>query len=419
VLTRSVAEAAFRDAISACDPQHLVSAAMPEGAVVGIAIGKAAFAMARGAGPVMRGLAVTTADDGLPLPEGWRRIFAGHPIIDARSLAAARLVMNLVTSAQPDELVLALISGGASALVEWPRVPLEQLQRVLARVMAAGAPIDELNAVRGALSAIKSGRLAVKSRAPIVTLATSDAIGDSLAVIGSGPTIGPWLDGDRELGRYHEAQRVRARAVAERCGVAAADLVALATPCAPQQVDRSDRADVIAPIAGFARAAATALAARGVVLEVAAEPLRGDTAAVAARLAGFTGVAWGEPTVVLPAAAGEGGRAQQLALELARHLRGGPRAALVIGSDGIDGPAPTGRPAPAGAFVDGTTWDAVIAAGLDPAAALARADAGPALARVGALVITGATGINHADLVVIARSGEPDRAAPPKGGAEC
>ena len=103
----------------------------------------------------------------------------------------------------------------------------------------------------------------------------------------------------------------------------------------------------------------------------------------------------------VPANHGEGGRAQQLALELARQLRGVSRAAFVVGSDGSDGPAPASRPTPAGAYVDGATWDAIANANIDPSAALERRDAGTALAAIGALVVTGPTGVNHADVVVI------------------
>jgi hydroxypyruvate reductase len=103
----------------------------------------------------------------------------------------------------------------------------------------------------------------------------------------------------------------------------------------------------------------------------------------------------------VPADHGDGGRAQQLALALAGHLRGTGRGALVVGTDGIDGPPPRGRPSPAGAWIDAQTWDAIAAAGCDPAAALARCDAGTALATVGALVVTGPSGINHADLVIV------------------
>jgi hydroxypyruvate reductase len=103
----------------------------------------------------------------------------------------------------------------------------------------------------------------------------------------------------------------------------------------------------------------------------------------------------------LPRRHGIGGRAQQLALVLARRLRGSERSALVVGTDGIDGPPPPDRPAPAGAWIDGATWDAIVAAGIDPAAALAVCDAGTALAAAGSLVVTGPSGINHADLVLL------------------
>jgi hydroxypyruvate reductase len=153
----------------------------------------------------------------------------------------------------------------------------------------------------------------------------------------------------------------------------------------------------------FSRAAAAALAERGIDAHRIIAPLSGDVGIAAVRLAAHPDpiVAWGEPTLRLPPDHGEGGRAQQLALELARLLAGTERCALVVGSDGIDGPAPAGRPAPAGAYVDGKTWDAIAKAGIDPNAALAHCNAGPALAAVGALVITGPTGINHADLVVL------------------
>jgi len=260
-----------------------------------------------------------------------------------------------------------------------------------------------------------------------VTLAVSDVIGDSLAVIGSGPTIGPWLASPGVAGVAIDdgaaARRSRARAILERHGVAVPPVLAdeppspsnlsvatasitasVARPVTPS-VARLDHAAVIAPMASAAYAAVQALAARGVAATLLEAPIAGDVEAVGRMLAAqgdaVSFVAWGEPTLRLPTDHGTGGRAQQLALVLARWLRGTARGALVVGTDGIDGPPPAGRPAPAGAWVDGTTWDAITAAGRDPAAALATCDAGPALAAVGALVVTGPSGINHADLVII------------------
>jgi len=415
VIERALTEAVLRDVIAACDPAARVRDALAEPVVaarltdphrrrLAVAIGKAALAMARGAGEVAAGVAVVPRGGGGALPRGWQVFEGTHPEPDAASVAAGRAALALVASARSDDVVLALISGGASALAEVPVVALDELVATVRAVMAAGAVIDEINAVRGALSAIKAGQLALASAAPVVTLAVSDVIGDPLAVIGSGPTIGPWLASPGvAVDDGAATRRSRARAVLERHGVAVPAL--LAGPLPASEATRSDHAAVIAPMASAARAAIQALAARGIAASLVAAPLSGDVEAVAAALAaeraGEPVVAWGEPTLRVPAVHGAGGRAQQLALVLARCLRGTTRTAFVVGTDGIDGPPPPGRPSPAGAWVDGATWDAIVAAGHDPAAALARCDAGTALAAAGALVVTGPSGINHADLVIL------------------
>jgi len=413
-LGRALAEAVLRDVIAGCDPARRVRAALDDPEIaerlagprrLALAVGKAALAMARGAGEVADGIAVVPAGGAGALPRGWRVMEAPHPVPDAQSVAAGVALRALVAGAGPGDRVLALLSGGASALAELPAGGPDALGALVAtvqQVMAAGAAIDEINAVRGALSAIKAGRLALASAAPVVTLAVSDVIGDPLAVIGSGPTVGPWLaapgvpvdDGAEAIWR-------RARAVLARLGLAVPPALDAAPPV--RRVVRRDVARVIAPMASAADAAVAALAGHGVPARRIEAPVAGDVAAVAEDLAAPGGprVAWGEPTVRIPAVHGAGGRAQQLALELARRLRGTARGALVVGTDGIDGPPPPGRPSPAGAWIDGATWDAIAAAGIDPAAALAACDAGTALAAVGALVVTGPSGINHADLILI------------------
>ena len=478
---RELAEAVLREVVAACDPASRVRVALaaPELAVrlagrrrLAIAVGKAALAMARGAGEVADGLAVVPAGGGGELPAGWRLLEAAHPVPDERSVAAGAALLALVRSARPTDAVLALLSGGASALAELPLTWLDELVATVRQVMAAGAPIDDINAVRGALSAIKAGRLALASAAPVVTLAVSDVIGDPLAVIGSGPTVGPWLAAPGMLVDDGAAATWRrAQAVLARLGIAAPAGLGPEPPV--RRVVRDDHAAVIAPMASAAHAAVHALTMRGLAARLFEAPLSGDVEAVARQLAGLaitaghagsgggaghagsgggTGhaggggaghagsggaaghagsgsaaghagsgggaghagsgggagpgaapliVAWGEPTVRVPPGHGAGGRAQQLALLLARDLRGTSRGAFVVGTDGIDGPPPADRASPAGAWIDGTTWDAIAAAGIDPAAALAACDAGTALAAVGALVVTGPTGINHADLLLV------------------
>ncbi|HEU0037330.1 MAG TPA: DUF4147 domain-containing protein [Kofleriaceae bacterium] len=399
-LDRATAEAVFREVVVRCDPAALVAAqrAMIAERAIGIAVGKAALAMARGFGPVLRGIAVVPRGGAGEAPAGWQVVEAAHPVPDVTSVAAGRAIAALVDAA--DAPVACLISGGASALIEQPALPLPDFVATVSAVAAAGAPIHELNVVRGALSALKAGRLALRCRMPIVTLAISDVIGDDLATIGSGPTIGPWLDRAQavDVGLYHEALRVEAVAILERHAIAVPAV--LAQPIAAELVTRTDRAILLASLAYAAERAVETLAARGLAARLVRAPMHGEPAAIAELLAAEPGsiVAWGEPTLRLPADRGEGGRAQQLALELARRIGGTARTAFVVGTDGVDGPPPHGRPAPAGAFVDGTTWDRIA----DPERALARCDAGPALAAIGALVVTGPTGINHADLAIVA-----------------
>lgn len=344
MVTRDVCEAAFLAAVRACDPGNAVRTSLPRGPLVGLAIGKAAIAMARGAGPVSRGLAITVVDE--PVPLGWRVMLASHPVPDASSVQAAIAAQRLVDSCTADETLVCLISGGTSALVEMPRdgLTLGELVEKTNRAMAAGAAIRELNALRTDLSAIKGGKLVARCKARVVTLIVSDVIGDDPHVIGSGTTI-------------------------------------------------RDETIVVAPMASFGVAIATGLRAHHIT-----EPFAADVRDVADELARTTGlvVGWGEPTVHVPEGHGEGGRAQQLALELAHRLRGTDRAAFIAGSDGIDGPTRA-----AGAYVDGTTWDAVIQAGIDAEDALRRCDAGRVLDAVGALVITGPTGINFGDVMIV------------------
>jgi glycerate-2-kinase len=273
--------------------------------------------------------------------------------------------------------------------------------------MAAGVPIHELNIVRSALSAIKGGRLAMSCPAPILTLAASDVIGDKLEVIGSGPTIGPWLEGPGRIvdfGTYTDRRRRRAIEIMEREKLEVPRRMRSSFP--PQTVRRDDRAIVISPMSDVARHTREELAARQVSATGLDEVMRGEIAQLATRLAKralakppFVG--YGEPTIRLPRDHGVGGRAQQLALELARHLRGTDKSAFVVGTDGKDGPATKHRPSPAGAYVDGTTWERIRDLGIDGDLAIARCDAGPALNAIDALVVTGPTGINHADLVIV------------------
>lgn len=363
----------FAAAVAACDPRAAVRDALAgRGAapVRMVAMGKAAAAMAAGAddalgAAIVEGLVVHP--DGVAVPAAVRRFdvrAAAHPVPDARSEAAGRAALALARRVEAHEWMLVLVSGGASALAAVPiaGLTLREKADAIAALMKAGAPIAALAEARQARSAIKGGKLAAACAGRVLTLVASDVPGDDVAVVGSGPTVPP------------------------RWG------------------------DVVQVIAGLARLraeAAAAARARGWTVTLAPDDLVGDVGEVAARVAreadGLArGAAWtggGEWTVAIAGAAGQGGRASELALRCARAIAGRDEVVLLVGaSDGVDGTGPD-----AGAIVDGATWGAIAAAGIDPDAALAAHDSGCALAAIGAAITTGPTGVNHADLVIVAR----------------
>jgi hydroxypyruvate reductase len=382
-----------------------------------LAVGKAAWSMASAVGGE-RGLVISHVKGAQPGLDG---LVAGHPIPDERSVQAAVSAQTLVAAVPADGVLVALISGGASALLARPRegLTLDEKIRAVTALSATGAAIDELNAVRQCLSAIKAGGLVRHCAAPVLTLVVSDVQGDDPEIVGSGPTVGTWT---RRLGGVHgerssaEKRCARARAAVERSGIGAA----LPATVARILEGHDDLvADVVAPrlddlvviAAGFERVQGAAVdAARVVGLDPVwpRSALGGEVAAAAARIAAAAAelapgqilVSGGEATMRLPSSPGRGGRCQHLALLLARAFAGQRLAALVVGSDGQDGPD---LPAVAGAFVDGDTWARIHAAGLDPEAAIAAADSRIALEAAGAIVVTGPTGLNHADLVLVLR----------------
>jgi hydroxypyruvate reductase len=424
-------EQAFRASLSAVDPTARVRQALARPQVAALlqrrplvvaAVGKVAVPMARAVAALVpdAGLVVTTDPGeaaGLPV------IVGDHPTPGAASVEAGRALWALAASLPANGVLLALVSGGASALAEVPADGLElsDLVGAVRALMLRGAPIGDINAVRRGLSGLKGGRLALACAAPVVTIAISDVVGDDVDIIGSGPTVGPWTNGEGrtpepviDLAVHESGLRARARDVARRHfargGIPEAAEAQLSTQVLARGVVRRD-ADIVVLAAGLAtlrRAAAQAVRAAGLEPIVMPQDLVGDVDEVAGRIVnaaerigrGQVLIGGGEPTIALPAQPGWGGRAQHLALLLSRRWIGRPeRAALVVGSDGVDGPGPN---APAGAFIDGTTWDAIYARNVDPVIAIERFDAGTALAAAGALVVTGPTGVNHADLVMVA-----------------
>ncbi|HUH04409.1 MAG TPA: DUF4147 domain-containing protein [Kofleriaceae bacterium] len=404
-------EGAFRAAVASLEPAPMTEAAvrtaLPAGTVRVVAMGKAAAGMARGAaralGPrLLGGLVVVPEAAEVPAP--LQMLVAAHPVPTQQSERAGLALLDEAARGGADHL-LALISGGASALAVAPAAGLgfdAKVQAVHA-VMDAGASIADINTVRKHLSAIKGGRLAEAAAMPVTALISSDVVGDDPAVIGSGLTV-------PDPSTFADALAVIARHGAPVPPGVIAHLEAGARgerSETPKRARPGDRASVIAGTRALAAAAAEAL---GADARIVATDLTADVDAVADRVQAWLAeappgqilIAAGEPTVRLPALPGCGGRAHQLALLIAWDIAGTQTTVLVAGSDGIDGSTQA-----AGAIVDGGTIERLRIAGIDADEALARADAGTALAAIGATVVTGRTGVNHADLVlaVVQRGG--------------
>jgi len=400
---------AFRSGIAGVDPEAATARAAQRfhvsraDRVVVIAAGKASIPMARGFTSVVEaadGVIVAPTRGEAPLPV----IVAGHPIPDEGSAAGARRALELAASAGPDDMVVCLVSGGASALLAAPArgLTLADLSETNRALLECGADIVDTNTVRKHLSAIKGGRLAAAaSRARLVTLVLSDVVGDPLDVIASGPTVPDpttYADALAVVDRRAIFESMSGRALGHlergRRGLVEET---------PKQPHPRHEIEVIGSGAVAAEAAAAFLHSQGVAARVVSTRWVGE-AREAAVLAVATAseddevlIFAGETTVTVRGS-GRGGRNQEAALAAAMEIDGRDVTFLAGGTDGIDGPTDA-----AGGLVDGGTIDRGLAARFDPFAALADNDTYPFLAAAGDLVVTGPTGTNVADLWLLRR----------------
>ena len=365
-----------------------------------IALGKAARAMAEAAQAALPAgtdvLVVTNAGNDAPLP-GARVMRAGHPEPDAEGAAAAAEVIAILSATGAGDRVLALISGGGSAMLPAPAegMTLADKQAVNKLLLGSGGDINEVNLIRQGLSRLKGGGWLRMSKAPITALILSDVPGDDLRVIASGPTVAP-------IG-----SRAEAAALAQRLGIwdrmpqVARDVLTqprdgAALPAVRNQLIGSNGLSVQAMVDAGAVAAPFGL--EGDVQDCAERIW-----ALAADLQPGQALALGGETTVRLTGDGMGGRNQELALRLARLAEARPVpfdwAFASVGTDGRDGPGDA-----AGGLVGPGTIAAIRAAGIDPDAALRRNDSTPTLKAGEALVMTGATGTNVADLAVLIRA---------------
>ena len=420
---RGFLEDLFRTAVAAAHPANCLAPHLPppprSGRLIILAAGKAAASMAaaaehhyldEGALPADRiiGLAVTRHGYARPL-RVLRLVEAGHPVPDAAGLAAALETLALADSAGPDDVVLALISGGASAnwIAPAAGLSLMEKQAVTRSLLASGASITEMNTLRKHLSRIKGGRLAERAYpARLVTVAISDVPGDDPAVIGSGPTVPDpttLADARAIVARYRlDVPEAVSRALADpanetpKPGDAVFATTSFALAARPEQVFRTVEAAVRG--AGYEPILlGTALEGEARDVAVTHAHLARDLRAASRRAVVLSG---GELTVTVRGK-GRGGPNQEYALALAMALGGTPGvAALAADTDGTDGGAGSADD-PAGAFVNDSTLARAARLGLDPAVFLADNNSTEFFTKLGNLLAPGPTYTNVNDFRAI------------------
>lgn len=416
---RAFLEDLYRIAVEAahprtCLPPHLPSPPAPPGRLIVLAAGKAAGAMVevaerhyldQGVTPDrMSGLAVTRHGYGRPT-RVLEVVEAGHPVPDEAGLAAAEKVLALADAAGPDDLVLVLLSGGASANWIAPAAGLTfaEKQAVTRALLRSGANIGEMNTLRKHLSRIKGGRLAAHARkARMLTLAISDVPGDDPDVIGSGPTVpdrSTLADARAIVARYALDHPPAVRRVLD-------DPASESPKPGDAVFERTEFRLIARPADAFAAVAAKVRAA-GYECVLLGDRVEGEAREVAATHAQIARdlqaegrcaaiLSGGELTVTIRGE-GRGGPNQEYALALAVALAGTRGiTGLAADTDGTDGGTGTAAD-PAGAVADGTTAARAQALGLDPAAFLADNNSTEFFGRLGDLLTPGPTYTNVND----------------------
>lgn len=427
---RSLIRRWYAAGIIAVEPRHAVrrhlsvdrdhlrvgsrSLPIPHRGVIVVAIGKAAVAMALGAhdvlGEHLRDGIILTKDGHADHAWAGMRVFeAAHPVPDERGVAATAAILDMVSDLVPTDIVLTLISGGGSALFEAPRDPLAlgDLQATTNLLLRAGAPIQDLNAVRSPLSLVKGGGFRNRiGAAHCVSLILSDVLGNDPAVIASGPTIRTEPDPSRAL------SLLKHYGVRDSVPPGVIELLERREDEPSFEREReSASGDVFEIIAdndvfidGVAAAAEDEL-----FPVVWRRRQEGEARELGQRFVAGLGdvpdnvhvvLGGGEATVTVRGD-GVGGRNTEFALAAAIALgrTGADWVVASLASDGQDGSVYG-----AGAIVDRRTVERAARAGFDPFASLDRNDSGSVFERLGDLVVPGPTGTNVNDVYIAVRT---------------
>ena len=415
--TRQLLLDSFHAAVAAADPLEIVPRhlpPLPKGRTLAIGAGKAAASMAAAVekhwpqDAALSGLVITRYGHSLPTSR-IRVLEAGHPVPDASGEAAAREILDSVRGLGPDDLMLALVSGGGSSLLSLPAgtVGMANLKEVTRQLLMCGAPIQEINTVRKHLSSIQGGRLAAACRAKVLTLVISDVTGDDPTHIASGPCA-------PDPTTYRDALEVLAKysvqappAVARHLEAGTRGEIAETPKPGDPAFARTENL-VIATAHRSLEAAAEVFRARGIRPVILGDSITGEARedgnvrAAIAREARDHGspfapplalISGGECTVTLRGDGGRGGRCSEFLLSLAVELDGLRHVhAIAADTDGIDGSEDN-----AGALLTPDSLLRATSRGLNAKAFLAKNDAWGFFSAMGDLVQTGPTLTNVND----------------------
>jgi len=433
---RGIAEASFREALLAADPEEAVHRHFRlrgEVLIVGdidyflsrfrrifvIGAGKASVRMARAVERIMGeritgGLVITSRGQ----VERLRQVLvreAGHPYPDEDGIRATEELMELISPLMDHDLVICLLSGGGSALMSAPAggISVSDLQRTTKLFLDSGMPVHEMNTVRKHISRIKGGRLAERIYpATVITLILSDVTGDRVEVIASGPTAADptsYSDAVEVLERRNlwEKTPEPVRKVLEK-GVSGQ---LRETPKPGSDIFKKSHHQVVGSNRISLLAAERRAHRMGMSSLLLSSSVSGESREIACFYAALAReirnyhrpvkppaclIAGGETTVTIRGK-GRGGRCQELALAMARGIADVPGAVfLAAGTDGVDGPTDA-----AGAFADSGTLERAARLGLDAQAYLEANDSNPFFEKLGDLLVTGPTGTNVMDVHIL------------------
>jgi glycerate 2-kinase len=410
----------FNAALAAADPLAIVPEHLPrppKGRTLVVGAGKASAAMAAAverswpAASPLEGIVITRYGHGVPC-ERIRIVEAGHPVPDESGERAAREILAAASRLGPDDLLLALVSGGGSSLLSAPvdGVSMAELKSMTRDLLACGAAIKEMNTVRKHLSVIQGGRLAAASNAPVLALIISDVTGDDPTHIGSGPCAA-------DPTTYQDSIDILARYGVTPAGAITRHLARGAEGRVPETPKRGDPAlahaenRVIATAHQSLSAAAAFFERHGIAPMVLGDSVTGESSEVAKVYAALARqvrqhahpvrppvalISGGETTVTVRGN-GRGGRCTEFLLSLAIDLEGLERVwAIAADTDGIDGSEDN-----AGAWLAPDALARARALGLNPQRLLSNNDGYGFFEALGGLVVTGPTRTNVNDFRVI------------------